>query len=133
MKAGLNRYRLAILAGVVLLAVLLASMAANLLSQLQDLSRAAEDNLQWSITQIDTEFANLDAAISTQIATQSLPDEAIQLRVDIALSRLNIINTGRSAEIFGDSEEARELIAPIDAFAEAAAHLDAVFGRMLRV
>ncbi|MEL6806984.1 MAG: ATP-binding protein [Pseudomonadota bacterium] len=120
MKSGLNRYRLAILAGVVLLAVLLASMAANLLSQLQDLSRAAEDNLQWSITQIDTEFANLDAAISTQIATQSLPDEAIQLRVDIALSRLNIINTGRSAEIFGDSEEARALIAPINAFAEAA-------------
>ena len=120
MKTGLNRYRLAIFAGILVLIVLLAAMAANLLFQLRELSRAAEDNLQWSITQIDTEFANLDAVISRQIATQSLPEETIRLRVDIALSRLAIINSGRSAEIFGDSEEAPLLIEPIEAFAEAA-------------
>jgi PAS domain S-box-containing protein len=119
-KTGLNRYRLAIFAGILVLIVLLAAMAANLPSQLRELSRAAEDNLQWSITQIDTEFANLDAAISRQIATQSLPEENIRLRVDIALSRLAIINSGRSAEIFGDSEEARLLIEPINDFADAA-------------
>ncbi|MEO9576688.1 MAG: response regulator [Tateyamaria sp.] len=120
MKTGLNRYRLAIFGGVLVLIVLLAAMAANLPSQLRELSRAAEDNLQWSITQIDTEFANLDAVISRQIATQSLPEETIRLRVDIALSRLAIINSGRSAEIFGDSEEARLLIEPINDFADAA-------------
>ncbi|WP_415401806.1 ATP-binding protein [Tateyamaria sp. SN3-11] len=101
-------------------------MVINLVSQVRGLSRAAEDNMQWSISQIDTEFANLDAALTDQIATQGRSPEQIQLRIDIALSRLNIINSGRAAEIFGESAEAAALIEPINAFAEdAVAILDA--------
>ena len=97
MKPGLNRYRLSVLAGIGLLILLLTVMATNLVSELRALSRAAEDNMQWSISQIDTEFANLDAALTEQIATQRYPDDEVQLRVDIALSRLKIINSGRAA------------------------------------
>ena len=126
MKLGLNRYRLTVLAGICLLIFLLAIMATNLLSQLRDLSRAAEDNMQWSISQIDTEFANLDAMLTEQVASQPYSDADVELRVDIALSRLNIISSGRTAEIFGDSAEAARLIVPINAFADkAVALLDA--------
>lgn len=120
MKPGLNRYRLTVLAGICLLIFLLAIMVTNLLSQVRGLSRAAEDNMQWSISQVDTEFANLDAMLTEQIAAGPYPDDEIQLRVDIALSRLNIINSGRAAEIFADSSRAAGLIAPLNAFSEAA-------------
>ncbi len=120
MKPGLNRYRLTVLAGICLLIFLLTMMVTNLLSQLQDLSRAADDNMQWSISQIDTEFANLNATLAEQIASQRYSDDEVQLRVDIALSRLKIINSGRPAEIFSDSPEAAALLDPIDAFAEQA-------------
>lgn len=126
MKPRLNRYRLSVLAGICLLIFLLAAMSINLLSQVRDLSRAAEDNMQWSISQIDTEFANLDATLTQQIATQSFSEEEVRLRVDIALSRLNIINSGRAAEIFGTSPEAADVIKPINAFAaDAIALVDA--------
>ncbi len=117
-KAGLNRYRIAILAGLGLLTLLLSLMATNLLSQLRDLSMAAGDNTQWSIAQLDTEFANLNAVLSEQLADQSYDDAEVQLRIDIALSRLNIINSGRAAEIFGENDEAIGLIQPINDFAD---------------
>ncbi|WP_420013849.1 ATP-binding protein [Tateyamaria sp.] len=120
MKPKANPYRITVLAGIGLLIFLLGVMAFNLLSQLRDLSRAADDNMQWSISQIDTEFANLDATLTQQQATGQYPNDEVQLRVDIALSRLNIINSGRAAAIFVDSPEAAAAIAPINAFAEAA-------------
>ena len=126
MTQRLNLYRLSVLAGICLLFLLLAVMVTSLASQVQDLSRAAGDNTQWSISQIDTEFANLDALLTDQVATGAHDEDEVGLRVDIALSRLNIINSGRSAEIFGESPQAAELIVPINAFAErAVALLDA--------
>ncbi|MEX0369972.1 MAG: ATP-binding protein [Tateyamaria sp.] len=116
----MNGYRITVLAGICLLVLLLALMVTNLLSQLRDLSRAAEDNMQWSISQLDTEFANLDALLTEQVATGQYPDDTVQLRVDIVLSRLNIINSGRAAQIFGESPEAGVLVAPINTFADAA-------------
>ena len=123
MKPGMNRYRFLVLAGICLLIFLLAAMVINLLSQLRESSRAAEDNMQWSISQIDTEFANLDATLINQIANGSFTDDEIQLRVDIALSRLNIIESGRAAEIFASSPEAAELLAAISSFSRDAVAL----------
>ncbi|WP_299369747.1 ATP-binding protein [uncultured Tateyamaria sp.] len=117
MKAGPNRYRVAILAGFGLLILLLGIMATNLVSQLRDLSMAAGDNTQWSIAQLDTEFANLNATLSDQLSDQDLAADDIGLRIDIALSRLAIINSGRAAEIFGKNDDAPALIAPINQFA----------------
>ncbi len=120
MKTGLSGYRVAILAGFGLLVLLLGLMVTNLLSQLRDLSTAASDNTQWSISQLDTEFANLNATLSDQLANGGLSDDEVQLRIDIALSRLNIINSGRAGVVFGESQEAETLIAPLNAFAAAA-------------
>ncbi len=120
MKTGLNGYRVAILAGFGLLVLLLGLMTTNLLSQLRDLSTAAGDNTQWSISQLDTEFANLNATLSDQLAKGDLSDEEVQLRIDIALSRLDIINSGRVRGVFGESKEAKTLITPLNAFADAA-------------
>ncbi len=118
MTPRLNLYRLSVLAGICLLVVCLTVMVTNLVSQLRELSHAAGDNTQWSISQIDTEFANLDAVLTEQALEGTYPEDEVRLRVDLALSRLNIINAGRSAEIFGDSREAAELIAPLNAFAD---------------
>ncbi|MBY5931708.1 response regulator [Tateyamaria omphalii] len=119
MTIGLNRYRIVISAGFGLLILLLAVMVANLAMQMRNLSLAAGDNTQWSIAQLDTEFANLNAILTDQLADRSFSEDEVQLRIDIALSRLDIINSGRAAAIFGDSVEAAELIAPINAFADA--------------
>ena len=118
MTQKLNPYRLSVLAGICLLFLLLAVMVKSLVSQVQDLSRAAGDNTQWSISQIDTEFANLDAILTDQVVAGTYPEDEVRLRIDIALSRLNIINSGQSAEIFGESRQAAELITPINAFAD---------------
>ncbi|MEL6451967.1 MAG: ATP-binding protein [Pseudomonadota bacterium] len=118
MTARTNRYRAAILAAFGLLVLLLAVLVTNLLAQLRDISNAAGDNTQWSIAQLDTEFANLNAALTDHLAGQGGAPGDIQLRIDIALSRLNIINSGRAAEIFGPSAEAAELIAPLNTFAQ---------------
>ncbi|KIC50392.1 ATP-binding protein [Tateyamaria sp. ANG-S1] len=116
---GLNRYRLVISAGFGLLLLLLAVMVANLAAQMRNLSLAAGDNTQWSIAQLDTEFANLNAILTRQLAEGGLTENEVQLRIDIVLSRLDIVNSGRAAAIFGDSAEATQLIAPINAFANA--------------
>ncbi len=120
MKRGLDRYRIAVLAGLCLLALLLAAMVTNLLSQLQDLSRSAEDNMQWSISQIDTEFANLDAMLVEQIARERFSADEVGLRLDITLSRLKIITSGRIAEIFEGNPEAQDLLASLQAFEQRA-------------
>jgi PAS domain S-box-containing protein len=119
MKSGLTRYRLLVLSGIGILITVLAVMAANLVSQLRTLSAAAGDNTQWSIAQLDTEFANLNATLTDELAGQGLSGDDVRLRLEIALSRLNIINSGRAAVIFSDSDEAAGLIDPINAFAAA--------------
>lgn len=117
MIAGLNKYRAAILASLGMLGLFLGLMVSNLLFQLRDLSTAAGDNTQWSISQLDTEFANLNSALLDKLANGDQSFDDIQLRVDIALSRLSIINSGRAGEVFGENDKAKALIAPLNAFA----------------
>jgi PAS domain S-box-containing protein len=105
------------LAGFGLLLLVLGLMVSNLLSQLRDLSAAAGDNTQWSIAQLDTEFANLDATLADKLAGGTVSQEELQLRIDIALSRLSIVNSGRAAVLFGQNAQAADLIAPLNAFA----------------
>lgn len=120
MKSGLNGYRIAILAGFGLVIVLLTFMVSNLMSQLRDLSTAAGDNTQWSISQLDTEFANLNATLTEQLAEGGLSENQVQLRVDIVLSRLAIMSSGRAGVLFGENPEARALIDPLVAFSDRA-------------
>lgn len=117
MKANLRGYRITILSGICLLVILLALMVSNLLTQLRELSVANEDNMQWSITQIDTEFANLNAALSKQLSDGTYTDAQIKLRLDIAISRLFSVNSGRGSALFASDPEAQILIASLNEFA----------------
>lgn len=120
MKAGLNRYRITVLAGIGLLVLLLVIMATGLLGQLRDLSIAEDDNMQWTISQVDVEFANLNATISKRLSDKSIADSELKLRLDIAISRLSILSSGRVAALFAGDEAVQEQIAPIEAFSERA-------------
>ena len=120
MKTGFNGYRVVILVGISLLIFLLAVSGLNLFSQLRDLSTAEDDNTQWSISQLDTEFANLNATLSKQRSDGTLSDDEIRLRIDIAISRLGILTTGRSSSFFMDHSQAQMLIGAISEFADKA-------------
>jgi PAS domain S-box-containing protein len=131
-KTGLDGYRIAILAGFGLLILLLVLMVPNLLQHLHALSSAEDDNTQWSISQLDTEFANLNAALADQLAASTPTDDEIQLRIDIAISRLEIINSGRAARLFGSTPAAQTFIAPLNTFSEQAAYLSDKPGPLTR-
>ncbi len=118
MKARLKGYRIVIIAGVCLLILLLTLMWAGLAAQLRDLSTAEEDNTQWSISQLETEFANLQVALAKPSSDGQYKDSVINLRLDLALSRLGILTSGRSKVFFLQSQEAQQLIGSISDFAE---------------
>ncbi|MEO0916681.1 MAG: PAS domain S-box protein, partial [Pseudomonadota bacterium] len=120
MKAGMNRYRIAVLAGLGLICLLLSFMVTNLLAQLRELSTAASDNTQWSISQLDTELANLSAVLADGLSDPRFSPDDVQLRVDIMISRARIINSGSAAAIFSQDDRAASLIAPINDFVDRA-------------
>jgi len=120
MKTRISRYRIATLVGLGLLSLLLSFMVINLLTQLRDLSTAASDDTQWSISQLDTELANLNAILADGLSDSSFSPDDIQLRIDIVISRASIINSGSAATIFSQDDSAAELIAPINDFVDRA-------------
>lgn len=117
MKTGRNRYRIAILAGVGLLTLVLALMVTNLFTQLRNLSVADNENMQWTISQLDTEFANLQALMSEELLSQERDPATVQLRVDIVLSRLSILNSGRAAVLFAGNAEVAERLKQVNTYA----------------
>jgi PAS domain S-box-containing protein len=120
MKTRLNRYRTVIVTGICLLIFLLVIMTYDLFVQLRTLSSAADDNTQWSISQLDIEFANLQVALVTPPVDGVYDDRQIKLRLDIALSRLGILKSGRSKALFAESADAKKLIASVSEFADKA-------------
>ncbi len=120
MKLTISSYRLSILVGLAVLIALLSVMSANLISQLRVLSSAQHDNPQWSISQLETEFANLEATLSQQLVDTPLPSEQIRLRMDIALSRLEVINSGQAAEMLNTVGTADRHLAQIMSYATSA-------------
>ena len=120
MKAGMNRYRIAVLAGLGLICLLLSFMVTNLLAQLRELSTAASDNTQWSISQLDTELANQSVVLADGLSDPRFSPDDIQLRIDIMISRASIINSGSAAAIFSQDDRAADLFAPINDFVDRA-------------
>lgn len=98
----IKAYKLAIAASLALLVLFLGLMLMYLPVQLRELATAQGDVTQWSISQLDTEYANLDAALSQRIAGDDISDDDIRLRVDIALSRVDIVTSGISGRLLDD-------------------------------
>jgi PAS domain S-box-containing protein len=120
MKARLKDYRTVIIAGICLLILVLAIMSYDLFVQLRNLSTAKDDNTQWSISQLDIEFANLQVALAEPPTQQGYDDQHINLRFDIAMSRWSILTSKRSTAFFGSNEEAKNLTTSISEFANEA-------------
>ena len=123
MKSRLRGYRTTIIAGIVLLLLLLTFMGRGLYLQIRDLATAEDDNIQWSISQLDTEFANLQLTLSQPPDGDAFNDREINLRLDIALSRIGVLTTGRSATFFAGNDTAELLIRSVKNFANDATAL----------
>ena len=109
--------RLLILTAIGGLMVLLAVMGINVLREVRALSTADNDNIQWTILQVDTEIANLRATLAEEAIRTPPNTDRVRLRTDIALSRIGLVRTGRGAELFAGNEEAQELLAALDSYA----------------
>lgn len=112
--------RFAIPVSIAFLVLLVGVMARNLWRDLEDLSTAANDNAQWTILQLDTEFANLHAALLEETSRPEANLDAIRLRTNIALSRINLVDRGVAGEIIRTDERAQLLLSQIGDFAEEA-------------
>lgn len=113
-----NRYRTAIGTALTVLLCAVIMMGSHLLTQLRALSTDASENMRWTTTQLDNEFANLSALLSKSL-TEANP-ASVNLRANIALSRLGIIQSGQTAELFEGNAWAQDMIAKLDAYADAA-------------
>ena len=112
--------RFAIPVFIAFLVLLVAVMARNLWRDLEDLSTAADDNAQWTILQLDTEFANLHAVLLEEASKPQADLDVIRLRTDITLSRIDLVNRGVAGEIIRSDERAKFLLSQIRDFAEEA-------------
>ncbi|MEM7213147.1 MAG: response regulator [Pseudomonadota bacterium] len=111
MSEHIGRRRIGVLIMVPLLVLLLGLLGSNLLRELRELSTADADNLQWTILQVETEIANLNATLSDAVADPEVDADAVRLRADIALSRLLIVGRGEARDLFRG--EADELLARV--------------------
>ena len=118
MKTRLTGYRIVIIAGTSLLILLLVVLGAGIFAQVRTLSTAKDDNTQWALSQLDIEFANSQVALSQAPQNGVYDDLEIKLRLDIALSRLAILTSGRSKVFFSDDKTAGTLIAQISEIGE---------------
>ena len=117
-KFSLRKYRTAILIGLAALVVMLSFMVVTLLGQLRSLATSDSDNMQWSISQLDLEFANLSLHLSKELSGESTDWDRTKLPVDIALSRLQIVNSGRAAEILKQDPVNLDLLLQVNTYAD---------------
>ena len=105
------------------LIALLGFMGTNLYRDLRALSTADTDNIQWTVLQLETEFSNL-ASVLTEAVYMPLPDnDEVRLRTEIALSRINLIGSGRGRELFAGNTESDEIFSALKEFALRAAEI----------
>lgn len=118
MNTNLHKYRSAILICIALLSAVLVVMVYNLTIQLRQLSTADSENMQWSIAQLDTEFANLDVDLSKELAGERTRVGNIGLSIDIALSRLRIVNSGQAASVLREVPASKSLLDRINSYSD---------------
>ncbi len=109
--------RYLILTAMALIVALLIVMSFNLLSQLRRLSTAEGDDMRWTVSQLETEVANLEISLSEALASETITSADVRLRGDILLSRLSLVDAGRLGRLFDGDAEATALIQSIDTFA----------------
>ncbi|MDJ0993142.1 MAG: ATP-binding protein [Dinoroseobacter sp.] len=118
-----NHSRFALPTAILVLVVFIAILGRNLWLDLRALSTAGNENAQWTILQLDTEFANLQSTLLDQTSRPQPDLETIRLRTDITLSRVDLVGRGNALEIISSDEQASELLAQVRLFSERADRL----------
>lgn len=114
----INRLWLPAFIGLLVMSV--AVMGRVLWVDLETLSTAGNENAQWTILQLDTEFANLQLSLLEQDERPEIDRDAIRLRTDITLSRVNLASQGVAADIIQSDETARAHLDEIQHYADEA-------------
>ncbi|MEM8631906.1 MAG: ATP-binding protein [Pseudomonadota bacterium] len=104
---------------VVLLGMMLL-LGRSLWLELHALSTAGNENAQWTVMQLDTEFANLQTTLVEQASRPEIDETEVIVRTQIALSRVDLAGEGNAADIFAGNPRALELLAELRTFADQA-------------
>ena len=78
--------------------------------------RFQDEYLQISLNQLQAEYLRLRLAIDAARDHPSLRADALQLRYDIFVSRVDLLDAGRSARLVADMKEYNEVVAAVRAF-----------------
>ena len=103
--------------GLIALALVLAGMVWTLLVQLDRLSTAKRDNVTWTLTQVETELANLETTLARH-GTGAEADAGLRLRADVALSRVNLVSSGVVGAMLQSTPEGLALVEPLETYAD---------------
>ncbi len=126
LTVGLLRLRVLLASTTVLLALALAAAAWVQVSQYRLLDRAAQnqdDYLQVGLHQLQAEFLRLRSALQHAASTDTGGREALQLRYDIFVSRIDLLDALRTGHTLPQSHEFQDVAARTRAFVERADRL----------
>ena len=117
MNVELKGYRILILVGLGLLALLLGLMISKLFSEYQDLS-ILEDSIFTGRDhyQLDAQLADLDITLLEHATNKNLSKDELRLKIDIVLNKLLVLENSQPRVISGYNKEVRALMKPIDQF-----------------
>ncbi|NOE34494.1 ATP-binding protein [Ruegeria sp. HKCCD7318] len=115
--------RILIPASVLFLVALVVALGRNLWLEQRALSTAGNENAQWTILQLDTEFANLRSVLLEESSSLSPHSARIDIQTQIALSRIDLVSEGVAREIIESDNRATELLQQLHHFAEEATKL----------
>ncbi len=117
MNFELKGYRVLILGGLGLLALLLGLMINKLFSEYRDLSIVKDTIFTGrDLYQLDAQFADLDITLLEHATNKNLPKDELRNKINIVLNKLLFLENTESRMILGFNEEVRVLMEPINQF-----------------
>jgi len=82
--------------------------------------RYQDDYLQISLNQLQSEYLRLRLALDAAAAAPEAQHEAVQMRYDIFVSRIDLLSSGRLGRVVPDREDLAPIVAQLEAFVEQA-------------
>ncbi len=110
-------------ATVLVLVAVVVALGTSLWIEQRALATAGNENAQWTVLQLDTEFANLRSVLLEE-ASRYRPDSLrTVIQTQITLSRIDLVSHGIARDIIESDSRALELLEQLEKFAEEASRL----------
>ena len=93
-------------------------MGARLPQDIQSLSTVDRDKTGWALSQVETGFYQLNAAVLQESRQDPVDSELIRLRAEVALGRLEIIKTSKNRELLSKHDDSHEWFRALERFKE---------------